>query len=82
MIRESFTFSIQYKNEERVFNAVLSQYGYLHRVTIPVGDIEVIFEPDEERNYRAVVPGIDRNNKEISPALLQAIAEKLVEIFN
>ena len=81
MIQESFTFSVLYNNQEKEFDAVLQQYGYSYRITIPVDDTDIIFEPDEERNYRAVVPDNFANKKSIDSKLLQAIAMKLEEIF-
>jgi hypothetical protein len=46
-----------------------------------VNGIDIIFEPDEERNYRAVVPNSNENKKDIDSKLLQAIAMKLEEMF-
>ena len=81
MVHESFTFSVLYKNQERNFDAVLQQYGYSYRITIPVDGMDIFFEPDEERNYRAILPDVTGNKKKIDLQLLQTIASRLEEIF-
>jgi len=80
MVHESFTFSILYKNQERNFDAVLQQYGYSYRITIPIDGMDIFFEPDEERNYRAILPDA-AGNKKVDAQLLQTIATRLEEIF-
>lgn len=81
MVYESFTFSVLYKGQERNFDAALQQYGYSYRITITIDGVDIFFEPDEERNYRAILPDAAGNKKEIDPKLLQVIATRLEEIF-
>jgi len=54
--------------------------GYLHKIEVNIFNTKVYFEPDEERNYRAVLIDLlavaPRNLK---PGLLQAIASYLEE---
>jgi hypothetical protein len=81
MIQESFTFSVLHNNQVKEFEAQFQQYGYSYRITIPVNGVDVIFEPDEERNYRAVISNINDNKKDVDTKLVQAIAIKLEEMF-
>lgn len=70
---DPFELPVMYRNQEIFFPAKLQQTGYSHRFCVEVYGQDVFFEPDEERNYRAL---IDPENvtKEISVELLQAIA--------
>ena len=56
-------------------------FGFTHKFKVDVNGQIIIFEPDEERNYRAVIDytNIDKN-KNIDVALLKEIAEVIEEI--
>ena len=57
------------------------QRGYVTRVGVKVGETVVVFEPDEEGNYRALVTLEEMANaKELSISLLQAIASQLEKL--
>lgn len=73
---EPFELPIDYKGEEQLFPAQLEQSGYTHRFRVHVNGQDIFFEPDEERNYRAV---IDPEHLQKAPPieLLQAIATTL-----
>jgi stringent starvation protein B len=81
MIQELFTFSVLHNNQVKEFEARFQQYGYSYRITIPINGVDIIFEPDEERNYRAVVSNMNENKKDVDTKLVQAIAMKLEEMF-
>jgi hypothetical protein len=80
-MEEEFVFTIFYNNQEIELNAKLQLFGYTHKITVMVNDIPILFEPDEERNYRAVLPSGEVNEKQTDTVLLQAIASKLEELF-
>ena len=47
-----------------------------------VNGVIIFFEPDEERNFRAVIdPSIDHGNHRIDKELIQLIAEALEEML-
>jgi len=73
---ESFLLTVHYKNEEKQFESELRVFGYTHKIAVNVNGTEVIFEPDEERNYRAVFQDPE-SNKNIDLQLLKIIAEEL-----
>jgi hypothetical protein len=78
---EKFILSVPYKNQDRHFDAELRLFGYTHKIAIVIDGVEILFEPDEERNYRAVVPdGIGRE-KTPDIELLEAIAKELELAF-
>jgi len=74
---EAFTLTVLYKGEQKILDAELRVMGYTHKIAVNINDLEVMFEPDEERNYRAVVSDIDINKNKIDIELLKLIAAEL-----
>ncbi len=50
--------------------------GYTHKFQVQVNGQDLLFEPDEERNYRAFVDPEQVENSNIDVELLKAIAER------
>jgi len=77
-MNEPFELPITYKGEDLLLPAQLLNYGYTHKFKVKVNEQEVLFEPDEERVYRALIDTayIDKM-KEGNKELLQVIAEAL-----
>ena len=76
---DSFTLNVTYKNQDLSFPAELRVFGYTHKIAVTVNDTLVLFEPDEERNYRAVVAEEELKKKHIEEGLLKAIVDELEE---
>lgn len=76
---EPFDLPVTYKEEELLFPAQLKQVGYTHRIVVDVYRTEVYFEPDEERNYRAIIKE-EKIGKPITVDLLKAIAKAIEAI--
>ncbi len=74
---EGFTLTVIYKGEQKILDAELRVMGYTHKIAVNINDLEVLFEPDEERNYRAVVSDTDINKKQIDVELIKLIAAEL-----
>ena len=58
-----FTIEVQHNGGNQTFEGEMKQFGFSHKFFIQITGIEVIFEHDEERNLRAIVPdgaGIDK----------------------
>ena len=70
---EVFTIEIEHNDRQQPFDVELKQLGFTHKFFIAVNGIEIIFEPDEERNLRAIVP----NDASIDKVVIQKIMEKL-----
>lgn len=71
---DEFEIPIDYKGQEYVFKARLLNFGYTYKIQVDVNGIDVLFEPDEERAYRAVVaPEFMEGKHKIDGDLLQAI---------
>ena len=80
---EQFDLPIQYKGEQYIFKGALIVHGYTHKFNVDVNGQTIVFEPDEERNYRAVISPSDlESNKSIDIELLKKIAEALWEVVN
>ena len=54
-MEEGLKIPVTYKGEEVEFIAKLIPYGFTHRFAVDIGGIEVYFEPDEDREYRAIL---------------------------
>ena len=73
-MEEQFELPLVYKGEQLLLNASLLVTGYTHKFSVDVNGQIIIFEPDEERNYRAVIPYDDlHQNRNIDKELLKAI---------
>jgi hypothetical protein len=81
LMAETFVITANYKNKQRDFDAELHSFGFSYRIEIMVDDVKVIFEPDEERNYRAYVPDAIGAQTLPDALLLKAIAQALEEAF-
>ena len=77
-----FELPIEYNGKEQIFQATLIVQGYTHKFKITVNDVDIFFEPDEQKNYRAVLNyGDDLPEKKIDLELLKTIAGVLEQAF-
>jgi hypothetical protein len=76
-MNDPFNLLVSYKGTEMEFPAQLLQLGYLHKFQVDINGQMVLFEPDEERNYRAFVAPEDLDKMKVDKELLKAIAEAL-----
>ncbi|WP_132055655.1 hypothetical protein [Pseudocnuella soli] len=77
---EGFEISVPYKNGEILVPVKLLPQGFSYKIEATVNGTVVWFEPDEERNFRAVLPPEgDTTAHPPDAALLQAIATALEE---
>lgn len=74
-MNEEFELPVMFDNRPYHFKAWILQFPLIHKFQVDVDGIEVLFEPDEERSYRA---WIDPTNQEaltkVNPHLLKEIA--------
>jgi len=79
---EPMLLPVDYNGEELEF-AMRIQQGYVPRVEIVIDGIPVIFETDNDEQYRALVsPEQMHQSKYLTTGLLQAIAGQLELLFN
>jgi hypothetical protein len=73
---EHFQLQITYQGKQKVYVAQLLQLGY--KIQVDMEGATILFEPDEESSYRAVVGKEQvQKNKAISIELLQSVAQHL-----
>ena len=75
---ELFDLPVNYKGEQLDLPARLLLQGYIHKFQVEVNGQIVLFEPDEERNYRAVVSAEEAERNRIDAELLRAEAIEAV----
>lgn len=79
---DTFDIPVTYKNQELIFNSKLLQSGYSYKFEVDVNGNSVLFEPDEERNFRAIIdPSINHGHNKIDVELIKLIAESLASIL-
>lgn len=79
-MNDSFELPVFYNNEEILLPAGFEQVGYTHRIIVDINGTIIFFEPDEERNYRAVLKEAGTHHN-IDPLLVQSIVESLEKHF-
>lgn len=77
---DSFILELVYNNKTKVFDAEFHKLSrFTHRMMVNIDGAQIFFEPDEERNYRAV---LSESSPSIPDAeLVKAVADKLHELF-
>ena len=59
---DTFDIVIEHRGMTRTFSVSFGKYGYSYRFTIDVNGEEIVFEPDEERNLRAMTTSSSQSN--------------------
>ena len=78
---ETFDIPVTYKNKELAFKGKLLQLGYTHKIEVEIDGDKLLFEPDEERNYRATIELSKINDaKKIDIDLLKVVANAIEKI--
>ena len=81
-MNETFDLPVTYKNQELLFPARLRHLGYTHVFIVDVEGSEILFEPDEEQHYRAMIdPERTEGNNRVDVELLQTIAATIESIL-
>lgn len=75
---DGFEIPVIWKGKEYLFPAQMQSFGYTHRIVVDVNGIEVQLEPDEERNYRALVvdpeqPGASKLDDGLIGAIVEVV---------
>lgn len=72
---EYFEIPVTYQGEERAFISQHLITGYTHKIEVNVDGQLILFEPDEEQNYRAIMNQAQlEKGIQVDGQLLQAIA--------
>ena len=77
---EDFLLPVSFEGNDWEFPAKILQRGFVVQLEVDINGTTVTFEPDEERNWRALLSFEDRvADKRIKKELLEAIAQKITE---
>ncbi len=79
---EPFLLTVTYKGKEYNFETRLQTTGYNHKFHVMINELEVTYEPDEERNYRAMLAeGAHAKVTDNDRALIQVVGDKIQSVF-
>lgn len=73
---------VTYNNQQLNFPARLLNYGYSYKLEVNIDGAKLLFEPDEERNWRALITYEDLNaDSKINVDLLKAIVSSIEQMM-
>ena len=79
---ESFDLPVTFNGQEWLLPAEFMTMGYTHRIKITVDGVALLFEPDEEKNYRALLENTEKDGlKAPDREFVQKISETLHSLF-
>ncbi len=77
-----FELPVTYNKEALSLKGRLVTFGYVYKFHIIANGRELVFEKDDEQNYRVLTTDGDVNNKSFDKELIEAIIESLKTIGN
>lgn len=80
LMDNNFEVPVTYRNQDLVFMAKFVQLGYSYKFEVDLNGILVFFEPDEERNFRAIIDS-DNDGRMIDRELVELVMESLSELM-
>jgi hypothetical protein len=81
-MEDLFSIDVDFGGKEYSFEARLVAIGYTHKICIVINGVEVTFEPDEERNYRAILNTSEQSSmKAVDIELIKAVGEKIQSLL-
>jgi hypothetical protein len=79
---EEFEIPVFYKNQRLSFTARLLNYGTSYKIEVIIDKMRLLFEPDEERNWRGVIPYEEvGSTKNPDKDLIKAVGASLEELL-
>jgi hypothetical protein len=81
-MEEIFILPVKHQGKTMEFEARLVVLGYTHKFLVDVNGTEVVFEPDESREYRAILkdPEGQFGSRQMDSSLLEAIRDVILSI--
>ncbi len=74
---DDFELPVKYKDQELTYPGHFRRWGYSYRIELEVDGFIIYFEPDEERNWRAMMDPEQKNTPSISRDKVLAIMDAL-----
>lgn len=79
---DEFEIPVLYRDQEMNFPARLLTFTYSYKIEVDIKGTRVHFEPDEEKNWRALIPYEEAGaGRQVSSDLLLAISASIEEIL-
>lgn len=79
---DEFELAVNFKGKDLLLPVKLLNYGRSYKLEVNLEGTAVLFEPDEERNWRALISYEDAlANKHMDKELLELIANELSTIL-
>ena len=76
-MNEPFELPVDFRNEELLFPARLVKRGYSYKMEVEVKGHTLVFEPDEEGSWRAILESSASDHYKQDTELLQAIRNSI-----
>lgn len=80
-MEESFELPVDYLGKQLLLPARLLSFGYAYKIEVEAESVLLVFERDEERNWRALLPSGVAVSRPPDERLLAAIIESLDAVF-
>jgi hypothetical protein len=77
---ETISIPVSYKGQEISLAAQILRLGYVYKIRVLVNEVPVVFERDEEGEFRAVIDPETGQLDQMDIGLVQAISEVLVSL--
>jgi hypothetical protein len=74
---EQIDFPVTVNGETVHVTAKVLSFGYTYKLSIMVNELEVLFEPDEQRTYRAILADPAKVPSKADISMIGAIADTL-----
>lgn len=74
-MEEGFKLNVSYKDKEYELETKFVRIGYIHQFHVSIDNSTLIFEFDEERNYRVIDAG--NSARQFDSGLIEMIVQKI-----
>jgi hypothetical protein len=74
---DEFEIPLTYKGIDREFSAKVLHLGYIFKIQVVVDKVVVLFELDENRQFRGILSNPEVDVKHIDKELMETIAQTL-----
>ena len=79
---DEFELALKFKGKDMLLPVKLMNFGRSYKLEVEIDGTKVLFEPDEERNWRAMISYEDvLANKSMDKGLLELIAGELASLL-
>ncbi|MDB5206694.1 MAG: hypothetical protein JWR72_1769 [Flavisolibacter sp.] len=80
-MNEDFELPVDYKGNESFFTARLLPQGYTYKIEVEIAEAKVLFEKDDQGEWRALIDPEKDTSEKIDIELLKAVVASLEAIF-